>query len=145
MSLYTGLLFVHLLAVAIFLFAHGVAAGASFLLRRPATESSRPILEISQRSAMVANPALLLIIVTGVWMGFVGSLWGRGWIWAAIVLLALIIGSMVYVARPYYLAREAKDDAEVIARLDRTRPLVAAWIGSIGIGLLVALMVFKPF
>src|SRR5262249_30877237 len=84
MSLYVALKFVHLLGVAVFLFAHGVAAGASLLLRQPVAASARQLLTVSQRSAIVANPALLVIVITGVWMGFVGSWWGQVWIWAAI-------------------------------------------------------------
>jgi hypothetical protein len=145
LSLYSVLQFVHLVAVAVFLFGHGVAAAASLLLRRPVAQSARQVLELSRRSAMVSNPALLVIIASGVWMGFAGSWWGRAWIWVSIALLVLIVASMFYVARPYYLARDAKDDAELIQRLDRTRPLLAAWIGGIGIVALVALMVFKPF
>ena len=65
------------------------------------------------------------MIITGVWMGFAGSWWGRGWIWTAIVVLALVIASMVFVARPYYTARLAKDDAEVVQSSDPSLASVA--------------------
>src|SRR5262249_18019460 len=106
---------------------------------RPVAQSARQVLQLSQTSAIVANPALLVILATGIWMGFAGSLWGRGWIWAAIVILVLIIASMLYVARPYYLARDAakESDAILLDRLARTRPLIAAWIGGVGVVVLI--------
>jgi hypothetical protein len=147
MSLYAALNFAHLLGVAVFLFAHGVSAGASLLLRHQVAASARQLLELSRRSTIVANPALLVIIITGVWMGFVGSWWGHGWIWVSIVVLVLVIASMFYVARPYYLARDAAKDSDqaLIDSLGRTRPLLAAWIGGGGVVVLITLMVFKPF
>jgi hypothetical protein len=147
MGLYQWLLFVHLLGVAVFLFAHGLAAGATLLLRSPTAGSVRPLLVASQRSALVANPALLVVIATGVWMGFAGSWWGNGWIWTAVAVLVIVIAAMFYVARPYYQAREAlkETDAVVLERVSRTRPLLAAWIGTAGLVILIALMTFKPF
>ena len=147
MSLYSLLQFVHLLGVAVFLFAHGLAAASSFLLRRPAPQSARQVLDLSRRSSMVANPALLVVIATGIWMGFAGAWWGHGWIWASIVLLALVIAAMVFVARPYYEARDSarESDEVLLERLTRTRPLLAAWIGSAGVVILIYLMVIKPF
>lgn len=48
-------------------------------------------------------------------------------------------------ARPYYLAREAKDDAAIGERLSKARPAAAAAIGGVGLLILIFLMVFKPF
>ena len=80
-------------------------------------------------------------------MGFLGSWWGRGWIWASVILLIAVIGAMLFIARPYYLARRVAGQSDYILSepLSRTRPLAAAWIGGLGLLLLVALMVFKPF
>ena len=59
MSLYVALKLIHVLGVGVFLFAHGVSGGASLLLRRPPPGSSRQLLELSQRSSMISNPALV--------------------------------------------------------------------------------------
>ena len=142
-SLYTWLLFVHLSAAALFLMAHGVSAAAAFLIRAQGT-AARPLLNLSQRSVFVAYPALLLIVITGVWMGFIGSWWSHGWIWAAIVVLVVTIGAMSGLARPYYQAREA-GDAEMPAFVAKTRPMALLWIGAVGLLLLIALMTLKPF
>ena len=142
-SLYTWLLFVHLAALAAFLVAHGVSAAASFMVRtNPAT--SKPVLQLSMRSAFVSNPALLIIIATGVWMGFLGSWWRMGWIWTSIVVLVAVMVAMGLLSRPFYAARSS-EGVEFENNVARTRPEALALIGSIGLFVLVFLMVFKPF
>ena len=142
-SLYTWLLFVHLTAVAVFLLAHGVSAAASFLIRGQGGDS-RPALKLSQKSVFVAYPALLVVVITGVWMGFLGSWWGHGWIWAGIVVLVATMGAMSALSRPYYQAREAGDE-QVAAFVAKTRPVALLWIGAVGLLMLLALMTLKPF
>src|SRR5438552_11614965 len=145
--LYSWLLFVHVLSVGAFLFAHGVTGGASFLLRGPISTSTRPLLRASQRAAIVGNPALILILITGIWLTLAGHWSGRVWPWAALGLLIAVTGVMVFVSRPYYQARGAAqgpDDA-LAARLAGTQPALAAAVGVVGLVLLFALMVFKPF
>src|SRR5206468_4272336 len=100
MTLYVGLKALHLLGLATFLFAHGVSGGTAFALRGPISAATRRWLRLSMVANMVADPALLVVIVTGVWMAFLGSWWGRGWIWAAIVVLVALIAAMfIVVAR----------------------------------------------
>lgn len=147
MTLYVFLKFVHLLGLATFLFSHGVSGAAAFLLRGPVSEGTRRLLRLSQVATIVSDPALLVVIATGVWMAFLGSWWGTGWVWAAIVVLVALMAGMFYVARPYYTARDAagKSDAELAQALARTRPAIAIWMGAIGLLVLIALMVLKPF
>lgn len=120
--LYSWLKFIHVLSVGTFLFVHGVAGGAGFLL-------------------------ILLILISGIWMTFAGN-WGhRVWPWAALAILVFPLGIMGAIARPYYLAREAAggpDDA-LATRLANTRPQLAAAVGVVALVLIFALMVFKPF
>ena len=148
MTLYVGLKALHLLGLATFLFAHGVSGGTAFALRGPISAATRRWLRLSMVATMVADPALLVVIVTGVWMAFLGSWWGRGWIWAAIVVLVALIAAMfIVVARPYYAARDSagKSDQELAQALAPARPVAAVWIGSVGLVILVGLMVLKPF
>jgi uncharacterized membrane protein len=146
-NLYVWLKFFHLLGLGAFLFAHGVAGGASLALRAPVSSGSRRLLRLSQRSSIVANPSLLVVIGTGVWMAFAGHSWGQGWLWASIVVLVALLGAMTFISLPYYSAREAaeRDDDLLADRLSRTRPLAAIWIGTLGLAVLIFLMVFKPF
>lgn len=146
-NLYIWLRFFHLFGLAVFLFAHGISGGASLLLRSAVSTDTRKLLQLSQRSSFISNPALLVVIITGIWMAFQASLWGRGWIWAGIVVLVVVLGAMGFISRPYYLARDAaKESDDVLGqRLSRTRPIPALWIGAIGLGVLIFLMVLKPF
>jgi hypothetical protein len=147
-SLYIWLKFLHLAGLGVFLFGHGIAAGASLAQRaRPAGDVSRALLKLSIWSYAIAYPGLFVLIGTGVWMGFAGSWWGRGWIWAAIAVFLLLFGLMAFISIPYHQARDKlnESDSVLTAQLDRTRPLLAAGIGTVGVLVLLFLMVFKPF
>jgi hypothetical protein len=148
-GLYIWLKYLHIVGLAAFLLAHGISAGSSLVVRQPLASAARgAILQISLRANLVAFPGLLLVIVTGVWMGFIDSWWRMGWIWAAIVVLVLAIVSMSAMSVPYHKAREVLGEgqgAELESRLGRARPLVIAGIGTVALLILFYLMVFKPF
>jgi uncharacterized membrane protein len=147
-SLYVWLKFLHLAGLGFFLFGHGISGGASFALRnRPAAEVSRAMLQLSIWSYRITYPGLVLLIVTGVWMGFMGSWWGRGWIWAAIVILVILFVLMTYLSIPYHRARDAAKEADSLLaeRVVKIRPALIGGIGAVGIVALLFLMVFKPF
>jgi hypothetical protein len=148
-SLYVWLKFLHIVGLAVFLLAHGVSAGASLVVRQPMAAAARKvILPISLRANFVAFPGLLIVIITGVWMGFLGSWWRMGWIWAAIVVLVLSIVAMSVMSVPYHRAREVLGEdktAELDTRLKRARPIELAGIGAVALVILFFLMVFKPF
>lgn len=143
--LYSWLMFFHVVGLVAFVMPHGVNAAVSFAVRGPATAPTRRLLTLSQQANFASYPGLLLLVVTGVWMGFAGSWWGQKWIWTAIVVLVLVAVAMGGLARAYYQAREAKDDAALGERLSRARPVAAAAIGGVGLLILIFLMVFKPF
>jgi len=147
MSLYVWLRFLHLFGVALFLFAHGVSGGAALVLRGPVSGHSRTLLRLSERSSLFANAGLILLLVTGVWMGFAGSWWGRVWPWAAVVVLLAVSAFMGFIANPYRYARAAAAEADdaLAEQLRRTRPMLALWVGGVGLVVLLGLMVFKPF
>ena len=146
-TLYVWLKFVHVLSVGVFLFGHGIAGFLGFVLRSPVSASTRPLLKASQVAGWSSYPLLLVILVTGVWMTFAGSFGRMAWPWAALVILIVTIGFMVFVARPYYAAREAEKESDeaVAARLSKARPELAGAVGGVAIVLILALMVFKPF
>jgi len=146
---YLWLKFFHIVGIGAFLVAHGVSAGSSLILRRASTDDVRaPLLRASIQSAAVFYPALLVIVVTGVWMGFVGSWWRTGWIWTGIGTLVVVIVVMSAMSMPYHKARDAanaKPPTELEPALKRARPLELAVVGTIGLLILFFLMVFKPF
>jgi hypothetical protein len=148
-NLYLWLKFVHIVGLGAFLLGHGVSAGSSLALRRASTDAVRSsLLRVSIQSALVFYPALLVIVVTGVWMGFAGHWWGTGWIWGGIVTLVVLIAVMSALSVPYHKARDAanaKPPAELEPALKPARPIELAVVGTIGLLILFFLMVFKPF
>jgi hypothetical protein len=148
-SLYLWLKFLHIVGLGAFLIAHGVAAGSSLMLRRPSTDAVRAaLLRVSIQSAAIFYPALVLIVGTGVWMGFEGSWWRSGWIWVAIGVLVAVIVIMSAMSVPYHKARDAanaKPPQDLEPVLKPARPIELAVVGTIGLLVLFFLMVFKPF
>ena len=149
-NLYVWLKFLHLVGLGVFLVGHGVSAGASLALRKQQAAAVRAaLLMLSIRSHYVAFPGLLLVLITGVWMGFLGSWWRTGWIWAAIAVLVVLTVVMLALSAPYHLARdvlgEDQPPGELDSRLKRSRPLALTWTGVVGLVLILFLMVFKPF
>jgi hypothetical protein len=148
-SLYLWLKFFHIVGVGAFLLGHGVSAGSSLVLRRGTTDAVRAaLLRVSIQSALFFYPALLVIVVTGVWMGFEGSWWRTGWIWAGIGTLVAVTVVMSAMSVPYHKARDAANatpPADLEPMLKRARPLELAVVGGLGLLILFFLMVFKPF
>jgi Predicted integral membrane protein (DUF2269) len=147
--LYLWLQFFHVVGIGALLLGHGVAAGSSLMLRRASNDAVRAaLLRASIQSGAVFYPALLVIVVTGVWMGFVGSWWRTGWIWAGIGTLVVVIVAMSAMSLPYHKARDAanaKPPTDLEPVLNRARPIELAVVGTIGLVILFFLMVFKPF
>ena len=148
-SLYVWLKFLHILGLGTFLLAHGISAGASLVLRQQAAVAARgAILMLSIRANFIALPSLLIVLVTGIWMGFLQSWWRMGWIWAAIVVLVISIAVMSFLSVPYHRSREVlgpDQTAELDTRLSRARPMALAGVGTVALVILFFLMVFKPF
>ena len=148
-NLYLWLKFFHIAGLGVFLLAHGVSAGSSLMLRRASTDAIRaPLLRASIQSAVAFYPALLVIVVTGVWMGFAGHWWRSGWIWTAIGVLVAVMVVMSAMSVPYHKARDAanaKPPTELEPALKRARPMELAVVGAIALLILFFLMVFKPF
>jgi len=149
-SLYVWLKFFHLLGLGVFLFGHGISAGASLVVRsRPVDAVTGALLGVSVRANAIAYPGLLVLLVTGVWMGFAGSWWHAGWIWVAIGVLVATLVVMGALSVPYHRTRDAlakkESGGDVENRLKQARPAALAAVGTLALVILFFLMVFKPF
>jgi len=106
----------------------------------------------------------MLVLITGIILGFMGNWWGQGWIWAAlIVFLAIWILMNLRGTRKLYGIRWAigqeylqglrrtqgtgivAGPVELNARARATRPWELTASAVIFLALLLVLMIFKPF
>jgi uncharacterized membrane protein len=161
--MYGWIVFLHVLGSFIFVAAHGVSMVAAFQLRgardRPRQAA---LLDASGAGIGAMYIGLLVLLTGGIWAGFAGDHWGRGWIWAALGTLVVVIAVMFAVATPFYGRMRAAAGigqwAEKAARykppaiesdLERLGtsnvPFILAAVGFIGLLVIVWLMVVKPF
>lgn len=160
--IYPWLVLLHVLFVFGFLLFHGVSMNVFFALKRVRDISQiRTLLMLSGSTFPIMEGCLLLLIVTGVIDGFAGSWWGKGWIWAGLILLVLIYGAMsglgtqrlnrirqgvglpsVYRQPPSATPLSA-DELDTL--LNRLNPVALMIIGFGGIAIITWLMMFKPF
>jgi len=163
-GLYQWVVLLHVIAAFAFALAHGVSAGVALKLRGE-RELSRvqALLDLSQASINAMYVSILVLLIAGVTAAFIAGLWGKGWIWAAIVLLVLMFAAMYARAttwfsdlrraagQGYYVMRkgaqpaERPDAAKLATLTTSTRPMEIAAIGYGGLVLILWLMVMKPF
>lgn len=164
--MYTWLVFAHVLGIFGFLLAHGTAAAVAFALpRQHEVARIRALLDLSRSVAMVGTVSLLVLLAAGIALGFMGSWWGQGWIWASLGLFILIGVSMTPLgSRPLNRIRQTVDpahakqagsssspdtavatDKQLGVLLAATHPWLLTIIGGGGVALILWLMLFKPF
>ena len=142
----------HLLGAFGFVAAHGATAAATFKIRHERDPVRiRAMLDLSRATRMVMYVSFSILLGAGVALGFLGAWWSSGWIWVSLGLLALLFGAAFPLAIPYFRALRGVLDADPpnAAELERllrsNRPLVLAWVETVGIVVIVILMVYKPF
>lgn len=164
MDLYPWIVFGHILGAFIFAMSHGVAAWASVQLDKEHDANRiRALLELMSQSLTGMYVGLLVLLVGGIWAGILGGHFGRAWIWLALGLVILIGIAMYVLATRYYAglrvavgirtmqtAKGAPDPVpvgqqELDAILARNPSAALAGIGFGGLGLILFLMVLKPF
>jgi plastocyanin len=87
--------FLHIAGAFGFLMAHGVSVYVTLRLpkeRDPARVSQ--LLELSASSVGFMWNSIGVLLIGGIAAGFTGHFWGQGWIWAAIVLLVVVMAAM---------------------------------------------------
>jgi len=164
MDLYPWIVFLHIAGAFIFAMSHGVAAWASYRLDKEREPLKvRGLLELMGDSLTGVYIGLLALLIGGIWAGIAGNHFGRAWIWVALILLIAITVAMYFMASRYYAGvREAvglrsmqtkKDapdptpvgQAELDALLARNPSGALSGVGFGGLGLILLLMVLKPF
>jgi Na+/melibiose symporter-like transporter len=159
---YAWWVYLHIVGAFAFVFGHGASGLAAFRIRATRDPAQiRTLLDLSSMALGLTYVGLLLLLIGGIAAGIAGEHFSRGWIWAAVVLLVLIIVAMYAMATPFYgqlrvaagvRAKDPKVDPnpvvsqpDIDALAGSNRPLVLLVIGGIGILLILWLMVLKPF
>lgn len=164
--MYQFLLFLHVGSAIAFLLFHGATASVMFALKRERDpERLRGLLALRDRAESWWGYPMVVLIVSGIILGFMGRWWGRGWIWASLGAFVVILFAMsgfgrMYIERTWHAIDPAghdpptkKDDRdgvpasaeELSSFLGTGRPVLLTVIGVAGLGLILWFMMFKPF
>jgi len=158
------LIFLHVLSAITFFLGHGTSVAMAFQVRKEKDLARiRAMLDLSESTLIVTFVAFLIMGLSGLTLPFILKLWGKGWIWASIVLMVIPFVQMVLmnekgyktlrklVGLPYRQgnkilpAKVPASQAEVeahIKKLNLTGLVVAGYVIPM---LVLWLMVFKPF
>jgi hypothetical protein len=147
-------LFVHLGGLLLFVAGHGTSAAVGVRLRRerdPARMAA--LLDASAAARGSTYAGIALLGVGGLTDAFLGHWWSAGWVWTSIGVFLAMAGILAALAIPYYrrlrlaVSRATSGcRAEEIERLTASPvPLVILGVGLAGLGVILWLMVFKPF
>jgi len=126
------------------------------------TDGIRSLAELSKQTTGVMYVFIVLIVVSGVFLGFQGRWWGRAWIWTALAVLIVTIGVMSALGGRYNAVRgavglpawdrrgrtttSAPGSPEAIRQaVEATPTAFITAIGIIALALLLGLMILKPF
>ena len=163
MDWYRWIVYFHVFGAFLFFIAHGTSMMVAFRCRSGIDRSrAAELLELSGRSVGVMYVGLLVLLGAGVWAGFAGGHWSRGWIWAALGVLVAVMVAMYAIGTPFYARMRAAagvpgavergaqlkppaspDDLAQLAT--STRPFWLAGIGLVGLAVILWLMILKPF
>ena len=161
--MYTLLIFLHVLGAVVFAVGHGASVAVAFRMRRE-TEHARiaAMLDVSSWSKALMYWGLVITVVPGVALGFMGGYWGTWWLWISIVLLVAVMGAMYSIATPAFRKLRVATGAElstpsqkkavgldtegaIEAMATSWRPAALAIVGGVGFAIILWLMIAQPF
>jgi len=156
--MYELLRFLHVLsAMAYFLF-HGAVSSVTFAIRRePGSKRIEALSEVMTLAYIGAPIAGVVLVLTGILMGFLGHWWGDRWLWISLGLL-LTIGVLMnrlgkaYMTEGFTRARNPIAQTGPHARRGISggvrafffHPMFFTVMGLIGLATVLWLMMFKP-
>lgn len=164
--MYQLLLYLHVGGAIAFLLFHGATASLMFALKREREpDRIQALLEMRDRSSNWWGYPVMVMLLSGIIMGFMGHHWGEGWIWASLGAFLVLSFAMSGFGRSYLdRAWHALDPTghkpptkkydrdgvpasadELVAFLSTGRPMLLTVVGVIGLALILWLMMFQPF
>jgi hypothetical protein len=158
------LIFLHILSALTFFLAHGTSVAMAFQLRKETDFARiRAMLDLSMSTMMVMGISFLVMGLTGLVMPFILKLWGKGWIWASVILMLVVFFHMVFmndkrykhlrrmVGLPYMIggkkfpAETPASQVDVEAYIKKLKVTDLVIVGYVIPMIVLWLMVFKPF
>lgn len=158
--MYQWLLYLHIGTVLAFMLAHGVQVTVIWKQRTEKDPARNLALFEALPSSRLLRVAMSAVVISGLALVVLLSLWSRAWIWLSLGLLAAIWLTMWIWGGTYYSliesaatsAIEAKgspQEDKTLADFNRARlswyPIGMAIVGPVGLAAILWLMVFKPF
>jgi hypothetical protein len=157
------LIFLHVSFILLFVLIHGASAVIAFQVR--SERDPARVAALLDASRVAVNSWLMIVgllgfVLTGIWLGFIGGFWGKGWLWASIVVLVLVAAGMTPMgagrlrrARLAYGLETGRDKeprpaADLQAaehELQSWNPMPLAVLGGVGLLVVLWLMIVKPF
>lgn len=164
LALFPWLVFLHTLSALLFFLAHGASVAMAFQIRKE-KDFARigAMLDLSMTTMGVMFISFVVMGITGLIMPFILQLWGKGWIWASIVLMVLVLFHMMFmndkrykhlrrmIGQPYMIGgkefpAEAPASQQEVEEHIKKLKVTDLMVVGIGIPVFVLwLMVFKPF
>ncbi len=164
LALVPWLVFLHVLSTITFFLAHGTSVAMAFKVRSETDFARiRAMLDLSASTIGVMFMSFLVMGLTGLIMPFILKLWGKGWIWASIVLMVIVVLQMGFmnekrykhlrrmVGLPYMIggkkfdAESPASQQEVEEHLRKLNMYELVTVGYVIPMIVLWLMVFKPF
>jgi hypothetical protein len=150
--MYQVVVFLHVLSVFIFMFLHGVSAIALFVIgRQNNPEHVHALLALRGAVSPMVAVFSILILVTGVIAASMGDWWQMGWPGVSLALFIAIAVLMTLFGRRYFdrISRafnpNAAEAVDLPSLLGRPPAVLLSAVGIIGVGVILWLMLFKPF
>ena len=89
---YQIILYLHVAGALGFFLFHGATASATFGLKREkGRESAEILLKMRELGGVGGFLSLMVMLISGIVLGFMGRWWGDIWLWASIAIF-LVIG-----------------------------------------------------
>jgi len=164
LKLVPWLVFLHVLSAFTFFLAHGTSVAMAFRIRSETNfDRIRAMLDLSVSTIGVMFMSFLAMGLTGLIMPFILKIWDKGWVWASIVLMVIVVLQMgimnekryknlrKLVGLPYMQgnkelpAEEPASQEEVEEHLKKLRVGELVIVGYVIPMVVLWLMMFKPF
>jgi drug/metabolite transporter superfamily protein YnfA len=163
---YKFLLYLHVAGALAFLLFHGATASVMFALKREhEPQRVQALLELRDRSSSWWGYPVVVMLLSGIIMGFMGRHWSAGWMWASLGGFVVLSFAMSGFGRNYldraWHALDPEGHKPPMKKYDRGgipaspeelaeylatgRPMMLTVLGVLGLGLILWLMMFQPF